>query len=283
MAVTAFLGHLDESMVVYDCMDELAQFRGASPELVKREQDLLKQADLIFCGGRRLHLAKSAYNRDCHFFGCGVDVEHFGQAMDRETVVPEDLRHLPRPIYGYYGVVDERLDYELLHQLARSTTGSVVVIGPTAKVRPEELPQHRRLHWLGRREYSQLPLYAKGFDVCLMPFALNEATEFINPTKALEYLAAGRPVVSTAIADVVSLFNDVVKVAPSREAFIALCSSQAENVSRHAQRAGLRRAEASTWDRLVGEIEGHIARKLAERIGGSATSPGVLAAAPHSI
>jgi glycosyltransferase involved in cell wall biosynthesis len=282
MATTAFLGELDESLVVYDCMDELSQFRGASPELVKREQLLLQHADLVFCGGSALHRAKQAFHDDCHFFGCGVDVQHFGKALKRDTLVPADIRDLPKPICGYYGVVDERLDYDLLLNLARSTMGSIVVIGPTAKVRPDELPEHPRLHWLGRREYIHLPLYAKGFDVCLMPFALNEATEFINPTKALEYLGAGRPVVSTAIADVVSLFGDVIKIATSHEEFITLCNTEAESPSRRAQRARIRRAEANTWSRLSTDMEEHIVRKEAERAGVGAAARGVLAVEPHS-
>ncbi len=283
MAVTAFLGQLDESLVVYDCMDELSQFRGAPPEMLKREQELLKHADLVFCGGRRLHRVKSAFHADCHFFGCGVDVQHFGRALKRSTSVPEDIRSLPRPIFGYYGVVDERLDYDLLLELARQTVGSIVIVGPTAKVRPEELPAHPRLHWLGRREYQDLPRYSKRFDVCLMPFALNEATEFINPTKALEYLAAGRPVVSTAVADVVSLFSDVVKIASSRDEFISHCQEQAKAPSRHMQRARLRRAEANTWDRLTAEIENQIRRKEAALAGALPESAGALSAETSSV
>lgn len=283
MAVAAFLGHMNESLVVYDCMDQLSQFRDAPVELVKREQELLDQADLVLCGGSRLHKAKSAFHDDCHFYGCGVDVEHFSKAFEKATTVPVEIRDLPKPVYGYYGVVDERLDYDLLLKLARSNVGSVVVVGPTAKVRPEELPRHPRLHWLGRQDYSRLPSFAKGFDVCLMPFALNEATEFINPTKALEYLSAGRPVVSSAIADVVTNFADVVQIATSHDEFITQCHQQAESPSRHTRRAGIRRAEANTWDRLSNEIENHLMRKLDERQVAAVQSDGSLAGAPRSI
>ena len=282
MAVTAFLGHMDESLVVYDCMDELSQFRGATAEMVKREHARNGQRKQV-PHGSRLHQAKHAYNDDCHFFGCGVDVEHFATALEKSTGVPLDIRDLPKPIFGYYGVVDERVDYDLLLKLARGTVGSVVVLGPTAKVNPADLPKHPRLHFLGRREYAQLPTYSKGFDVCLMPFALNEATEFINPTKALEYLAAGRPVVSTAVADVVSLFADVVKVASSQDEFINLCIQQAENPSRQASRAGIRRAEANTWDRLSSEIANHLLRKESERATAASEDASVFAAEPRSV
>ena len=120
---------------------------------------------------------------------------------------------LPRPVFGYIGVVDERIDYELLARLADSTQGSVVMVGPWTKVDPASFPRRDNLHWLGSRDYSDLPGYAKGFDVCIMPFAMNEATRFINPTKALEYMATGRPIVSTPVEDVVAQFSDVITIA----------------------------------------------------------------------
>jgi glycosyltransferase involved in cell wall biosynthesis len=262
MAVTAFAGQLDERLIVYDCMDQLSQFRSAPAELLKRERHLLKLADVVFCGGKNLHGDKSRYHTNCHFYGCGVDTKHFAKARHRATTLPADIANLPRPILGYYGVVDERLDYDLLLKLAKSTPGSVVILGPVAKVEQSEIPVHRNLHWLGRRPYDTLPNYAKAFDVCLMPFAMNEATEYINPTKALEYLAAGRPVVSTPVPDVVSLFSKVVSVAPSARDFIDQCHELAGEANVRRQRAGLRLAKANTWERIVAELDGHIQQSL---------------------
>jgi glycosyltransferase involved in cell wall biosynthesis len=243
-------------------MDQLSQFRGAPVELVEREQQLLRVADVVFCGGKKLYDDKSRYNSNCHFYGCGVETKHFARARHRATQLPRDIADLPRPIFGYYGVVDERLDYELISKLAQSTNGSVVILGPLAKVSESELPQHSNLHWLGRRSYDTLPNYAKAFDVCLMPFALNEATEYINPTKALEYLGAGRPVVSTAVPDVVSLFSNVVSVAHTRNGFIRSCLQQAEKPDKRRRTAGLRHAEGYTWDRIVTELDNHVRASL---------------------
>jgi glycosyltransferase involved in cell wall biosynthesis len=266
MAVTAFAGHLNESAIVYDCMDQLSKFRGAPAELVRRERELLAIADVVFAGGPKIWKDKVAHNANCYSFGCGVDVEHFGKAIDAATVVPADIANLPRPIYGYIGVVDERIDYGLVEKLAeKNAEGSVVMIGPWTKVDANTFPRRENLHWLGQRDYGRLPAYAKGFDVCLMPFALNEATEFINPTKALEYMATGRPIVSTAIEDVIVQFEDVVKVARTREEFVWRCERAAKHPNVVALRRGLKLAKANTWESIVSQLEGHVADVLNNR------------------
>ena len=269
MAATAFVDSLNEKLVVYDCMDQLCQFRGAPSEIVQRELMLLKRADLVFCGGSKLHQTKSQFNDNCHFYGCGVDLDHFGQARQSEVAIPEDIASLPRPILGYYGVIDERLDYSLLLRLARNTMGSVVMLGPLAKVSEDDLPKHRNLHWLGRRAYADLPAYAKGFDVCLMPFALNAASEYINPTKALEYLCAGRPVVSTAVPDVKTLFSKVVHIAGDSREFVQLCDDQAAKPNLHMTRRGRRLAASNTWEKIVADLEGHLLKALAQQAQGA--------------
>lgn len=259
MATTAFAGRMDESAIVYDCMDELSQFKGAPPALVQRERQLLALADVVFAGGRKMHESKSRHNSNCHFYGCGVDVEHFGKARLAQTEIPEDVKNLKGKILGYFGVVDERLDYELITKLADTNLDwNVVMVGPTAKIDPNELPQRPNLHWLGGRDYSQLPAYTKSFDVCLMPFALNEATEYINPTKALEYMATGTPIVSSAVPDVVSNFSSVTKVAHSHDEFIGFCEAASERVDQIAVERGLKMANANTWDAIVAKLEGHI-------------------------
>ncbi|HVF70948.1 MAG TPA: glycosyltransferase [Chthoniobacterales bacterium] len=259
MAVTAFAGHLNESAIVYDCMDQLSQFRGAPVELVRRERELLAIADVVFAGGPKIWEEKRRYNANCYCFGCGVDGEHFAKASAAETVVPQDVAHLPKPVYGYIGVVDERLDYELIDQLAEDNAeGSVVMVGPWTKVERAALPERANLHWIGGRDYSQLPAYAKAFDVCLMPFALNEATEFINPTKALEYMATARPIVSSPIEDVVRQFSDVVSVARTAKEFAAACRRAATKPNRSAIQRGLKLAERNSWKSIVQRLEAHV-------------------------
>ena len=215
MAVVAFAGHLHERAIVYDCMDELSLFRGAPPELVRRERELLTLADIVFAGGPQIWDAKRKLNPNCFCFGCGVDKGHFAKARKPGVSLPPEVENLPQPIFGYIGVVDERLDYDLLANLADSTSGSVVIVGPSTKV-DSRLSAAQESALVGSAQLRELPDYARSFAVCLMPFAMNEATRFINPTKALEYMATGRPIVSTPMRDVVRQFRDVVYIAESR-------------------------------------------------------------------
>ncbi len=259
MAVTAFAGHMNEMATVYDCMDELSKFKGAPPALVDREQQLLAKADVVFTGGRKMFESKSRYNDNCHFYGCGVDVAHFGKARSSETEVPADIANIKKPVLGYFGVVDERMDYELVAKLADANPDwSIVIIGPAIKVDPSQFPQRSNLHWMGGREYKDLPAYCKGFDVCLMPFAMNEHTEYINPTKALEYMATGRTIVSSAVPDVISNFGSVVKVAHSHEEFIQLCRQETAQADHSAVERGLKMASENSWESIVNKLDGHI-------------------------
>ncbi len=263
MAAPCFLGQLDDRAVIYDCMDELSNFKYAPPELAQRERLLLARADQVFAGGRRLCLSKSRHNAHCHFIGCGVDVAHFGKARLASTETPADIAHLKGPILGYFGVVDERLDYELLAQLADARPDwHVVIVGPVAKVDAAEFPRRDNLHWLGGRSYAQLPSYTRAFDVCLMPFALNEATAYINPTKALEYMASATPIVSTPVPDVVANFAGAVKIATDSDEFIAACRAALKTPDQDAIERGLRLAGANTWDAIVAGLEGHLNEAL---------------------
>jgi glycosyltransferase involved in cell wall biosynthesis len=265
MAVTAFAGHLNERAIVYDCMDELSLFRGAPPELVRRERELLALADLVFAGGPRIWEAKRLLNPNCFSFGCGVENDHFGRACDVELALPAEVAELPRPILGYIGVVDERIDYQLLGKLADSTAGSVVMVGPSTKVDPDTFPRRANLHWLGGRDYAELPAYAKSFDVCLMPFAMNEATRFINPTKALEYMATGRPIVSTPVQDVVRQFSDIVALADGHEQFISECERSALWPDRARIERGRALARRNSWESIVHQLERHIEDALSSK------------------
>jgi glycosyltransferase involved in cell wall biosynthesis len=276
MPAPIMIGAFGERGVVYDCMDELAQFRFAPPELAQREQFLMSRADVVFTGGRELYESKSRRHDNVHFFGCGVDADHFARALDRETPVALELRDLPHPVLGYFGVVDERLDYGLIDRLAEAfPEGSVVFVGPTAKVDPAELPQRSNLHWLGQRSYDELPEYVKGFDVCLMPFALNEATQYINPTKTLEYMAAGKPIVSTAVPDVVRNFTPIVRVARTPEQFVEAARGATTPEPERIE-AGLSRARSATWESTVASMDRliYVAVKSARH---SAAEPRVVA------
>ncbi len=218
----AFAASLRAEVTVFDSMDELSAFRGASPRLALLERRLLRRADLVFAGGHSLHKAKSRLHPRVHLFPSSVDVPHFHRA--REAIAePLDQAGLPHPRLGFHGVVDERMDLGLLAAIAdRRPAWQVVVVGPVAKLDPANLPQRRNLHWLGQKPYASLPSYLSGWDVGLMPFALNEATRYISPTKTPEFLAAGVPVVSTPVADVVHDWghDGLVEIASGTDAMV---------------------------------------------------------------
>jgi glycosyltransferase involved in cell wall biosynthesis len=255
MPARTMLGAFGECAVIYDCMDELAQFRFAPSDLGARERHLMAAADVVFTGGYQLYTSKAKHHDNVHFFGCGVDARHFGLARNPETPVAPELEGLPMPVLGYFGVVDERLDYELIARLADAfPNGSVAIVGPLAKVDARELPQRPNIHWLGQRAYNDLPRYVKGFDVCLMPFALNEATEFINPTKTLEYMAAGKPIVSTAVPDVVRNFVPIVRVAGSIEEFIEEVRNAIAPDPERIE-GGVTCARGASWESIVASMD----------------------------
>jgi glycosyltransferase involved in cell wall biosynthesis len=259
MVAPSMLGKFDTAAVVYDCMDELANFRFAPPDLPAREATLLAAADVVFTGGYQLLTRKQRHHRNVHLYGCGVDLAHYAKARAPETQIPADIASLPRPILGYFGVIDERLDYGLIESLAHAFDGgSVVMIGPYAKVDPATLPMRPNLHWLGQRDYAHLPAYTKGFDACLMPFALNDATENINPTKTLEYMAAGKPVISTAVADVVRHFAPIVQVGHTHAEFIALAARACSQPDTGLIARGIKCAGGATWDAIVEAMREHV-------------------------
>ncbi len=260
MDATWSLDYFANSGVIYDCMDELSKFRGAPPELVEAEQFLLKRASVVFTGGFGLWLEKQRHHPFVHFFGCGVESEHFGQARLESTPTPKDLQEMPKPIIGWFGVIDERVDYDLIEEIAKARPDwSIVMVGPVVKVDPEAFPQAPNLHWLGGRNYSELPGYCKAFDVCIMPFALNEATEFINPTKALEYLATGKPVISTPVPDVVRQYDDLVYIEKDARGFIDRIEEVWKRPDEARIRRGVVKAEASSWDKTVSRMQALIA------------------------
>lgn len=213
---------LNSSVVVYDCMDELSKFRFAPTRLFDLERKLFSKADLVFTGGNSLYNAKKKQHRSVHEFPSSIEAAHFRQALfNRED--PADQVSISRPRIGYAGVIDERIDLELIDAAAAAVPDwNFIMIGPVVKIDPESLPRRANIHYLGQKPYTELPMYFSGWDVGMMPFALNESTEFISPTKTPEYLAAGLPVVSTAITDVVRPYGEegLVKIADDAASFV---------------------------------------------------------------
>lgn len=202
-----FTRTLDCDLCVYDCMDELSAFRFAPPDLVALEGELLRSADLVFTGGRSLYKAKRQRHKDVHCFPSSVDATHFARARTR-CDDPKDQADLAVPRIGYAGVIDERIDLDLIAKAAGALPDvQFVMLGPIAKIDPNNLPRAANLHWLGRKDYGSLPCYMANWQAAWMPFALNDATRFISPTKTPEYLAAGLRVTATAVADVVDTYG----------------------------------------------------------------------------
>ncbi|EJC85275.1 UDP-galactopyranose mutase [Rhizobium leguminosarum bv. trifolii WSM2297] len=223
----AFAQHVDAVAVVYDCMDELANFKFAPANLKACEQALMASADVVFTGGLSLYEARRDQHDNIHAFPSGVDTHHF-RAARGSLPVPADQADIPQPRLGYYGVIDERLDLDLVGSVASARPDlSFVFLGPIVKISPDDLPRGANIHYLGQKAYSDLPAYLSGWQAALMPFALNEATRFISPTKTPEYLAAGRPVVGTQIVDVVRTYGDVpgVFLANGAQAFAEACEA----------------------------------------------------------
>lgn len=264
-----FSSHLPAACVVYDCMDELANFRHAPAEMATREAALLAAADLVFAGGRSLCEAKRRRHSSVHLFPSSVDSGHFAQAR-LPGDDPVDQRALPRPRLGFYGVIDERLDLELVAALADARPGwSIVMVGPVVKIDPATLPTRTNIEFVGHRAYAELPDYLRGWDVALMPFALNAATRHISPTKTPEYLAAGRPVVSTAIDDVVRDYGDCpgVTIARDVDGFVSGCEAALARAANPGQwlPAVDRMLASTSWDVTQAAMQRLIAAVIASR------------------
>lgn len=251
-----FASHLKPNAIVYDCMDELSAFKFAPPELLSNEEQIYNKADLVFTGGQSLYEAKKNRHPRVYAFPSSIDAAHFRQARSL-TEEPEDQKSIARPKLGYCGVIDERIDLQLLAQMAAlRPEWQFVMIGPVVKISEEDLPRRANIHYLGGKNYQDLPKYLAGWDVALMPFALNESTRFISPTKTPEYLAAGKPVVSAPIRDVVRPYGEMnlVYIASTAEEFVAACEKA---LSEHSQ-AKVKNADGflskTSWDKTFSEM-----------------------------
>ena len=223
------LDGMNPKAVVYDCMDELSNFKNAPPQLREREAALLDVADLVFTGGPSLYEAKRDRHPQVFCLPSAVDAQHFSREralsdIEAMRCAGELQGAIAQPRLGFFGVVDERLDLDLIDRVAAADQSwQLVMVGPIVKISPDSLPRRENIHWLGQQSYALLPQLVAGWDVCLLPFALNEASRFISPTKTLEYMAAEKPVVSTPVRDVAMLYGHDVRIANSVPAFIQAC------------------------------------------------------------
>lgn len=264
----ALIDVLAPRAVIYDCMDELSAFALAPPQLKRRERALLKRADLVFTGGPSLYQSKRPFNPATHCFPSAVDARHFERGADPANASPE-MSRLPSPRLGFFGVIDERLDTALLAAIADlRPQWQFCMVGPVMKIDASILPRRNNIHYFGQQPYSDLPAFIAGWDICLMPFALNEATRYISPTKTLEYMAAGHPVVSTAVTDVVDLYGDLVAVARTPEEFVQACErllNEPEEARLQRKAAMRRKLERLTWDNTARTMAGMIDEVLTEK------------------
>jgi UDP-galactopyranose mutase len=269
-----FMDALDPSAIVYDCMDELSMFKGAPPELLERESRLYDRADLVFTGGQSLYEAKRSRHPAVYAFPSSIDVGHFEQALSI-TDEPADQKDIPHPRIGFCGVIDERTDIELLGKIAELRPDwHFVMVGPVVKIDESDLPRRENIYYLGGKNYNDLPAYIGGWDVAMMPFALNDSTRFISPTKTPEYLAAGRPVVSTAIRDVVRPYGEkgLVHIASSAEGFVnAIETAMKEDVdSRRAKAA--EHLSTMSWDKTQKAMSDLIDKVIEENVEAGSTA-----------
>ncbi|WP_300650069.1 glycosyltransferase [Hydrogenophaga sp.] len=254
---------LDPVCMVYDCMDELSAFKDAPRRLWQHERALMQEAALVLTGGPSLFEARRRLNPNVHCIPSSVDAAHFSPSrLDCSSQAAQDVQalqgHIGGPKLGFFGVIDERMDVALMTHLADAQPlWQIVMVGPVVKIDPATLPRQGNIHWLGMQDYQRLPYFLAGWDVCLMPFALNEATRFISPTKTLEYMAGGKPVVSTAVNDVVSMYGMAVEVAYAYSGFVRACerllaASDTAREVRSREMASL--VAAGSWERSASKV-----------------------------
>ncbi len=273
-----FVQALRPKLVVYDVMDQLSAFKGAPSQLVQRERDALSRADVVFTGGISLYYDKRPYAGSIYPFPSGVEAEHFARARHRHHFpLPAELANMQGPILGYYGVIDERMDLPLLRYVAEQhSEWNIVLVGPVVKIDPQDVPQLPNIHVLGMKTYDQLPGYLAHFDVALIPFAMNDATRFLSPTKTLEYLAANKPVVSTPVHDVIELYGSVVNVGYTPHEIVQHVEDALSHPQPQAQQGEVQRLlEEYSWDVIVGRMKRLIWRKAQAQhlLGTAALSP----------
>ena len=257
---------LSPRAVIYDCMDELSAFLHAPKQLLDREEKLLKLADVVFTGGPSLYRAKKNRHSNAHCFSSSVDTKHYAKATFASPIEPGDQSSISHPRFGFFGVIDERLDLNLLAFTAdQHPEWQIVMLGPVIKISEDSLPRRTNIHYLGQKHYKQLPEYLAGWDVCILPFARNESTRFISPTKTLEYMAAEKLIVSTPITDVAEPYGKLVYLGDTPENFVAACERalHASTQERQSRVLGMREVLSKTsWDATVQAMEDLIVKAI---------------------
>ena len=255
-----FTRHLQPELIIYDCMDELSAFKNAPPMLLTLEDELMHNASIVFTGGRSLFNFKKHRHPNIHCFPSSIDVSHFGKARQTQAD-PADQFDIPFPRFGFFGVIDERFDIDLIEEVAaKKPDWQFILIGPVVKIDPQQLPRRTNIHYLGMKKYEELPSYISGWDVAILPFALNESTRFISPTKTPEYLAAGKPVISTAIEDVIDPYKkmELVEIAHDADDFIAHGEKElsTDDIERDQRRDEFLKTQSwdLTWEAMNNEI-----------------------------
>ena len=276
------VGEMDECVAVYDCMDDHTAFMDGRHQVAENDRRLLAASGLVYAGGLKMREDRLLYQPEIHFFPCGVEVSHFRQAfeahprmrqleregMDSNVTLPDDVRDLTPPILGYWGALDRRIDWELLEEVAeKRRTWTIVLLGPAVKMPESEIraivERHPNIRWLGPRPYASLPAYARSFDVCVMPWVEGGDAESINPTKTLEYLATGRPVVSTRIPDVVAQYGPPeVELATGPRGFIAAIERALSNDEPQLRESRLAFTRGKTWGAMVEGMEALLQARL---------------------
>ena len=267
----SFSDHFTPELTVFDNMDELSAFKFAPPSLLEKEEQLLKIADIVFTGGHSLYEAKKHRHENIHSFPSSIDKDHFAKSR-LHVSDPVDQAVIPHPRIGYYGVVDERMNIDLISTVAAQRPDlHFVMIGPVLKINPADLPRLPNIHYLGGKSYDELPFYLGGWDIAMIPFALNESTRFISPTKTPEYLAAGKPVISTSIQDVINPYgiNNLVHIADTPEQFIQAVD---EELNQSNRQEWLTRVDEflsdnswnATWQCMMQHIENKLSTKPIE-------------------
>jgi glycosyltransferase involved in cell wall biosynthesis len=260
-----FTEHLSPELVIYDCMDELSSFKFAPPQVAILEKELFKKADLVFTGGNSIYEYKKGEHHNIHSFPSSIDKEHFGKSRGSRNE-PEDQKNIPHPRFGFFGVVDERFDIELIDKVAKARPEwHFIILGPVVKIDPATLPSHDNIHYIGGRKYEELPAYIGSWDIALIPFAMNESTRFISPTKTPEYLAAGKPVISAPIRDVVHPYGEkgLVHITKNAEEFITAAELE---LGKKSKSAWLKKVDEflafNSWDRTWGQMVRQIEHSL---------------------
>lgn len=263
-----FSGDYNPDITIYDCMDELSAFKFAPAELMHLEKELLTRADVVFTGGHSLYEAKKHQHQNIHPFPSSIDKAHFGKAR-QQMEQPADQVNISGPKFGFYGVIDERFDYELIGQAATLRPDwQFVLIGPVVKIDPAILPKNSNIHYLGGKSYEELPSYLSGWNIAMIPFLLNDSTRFISPTKTPEYLAAGIPVISSAIRDVVNPYEkkNLVTIVSNADEFVAA----AENALAAPKKQWLAEVDSflakRSWDQTSADMMDHIRKAMGRKI-----------------